>query len=158
QQILVEWNDTRPASPSGPWLPERFFAAAARWPEAVALRLSPDALTYGELARRVRGRAAVLRGRGGRAETVTALCFDRSFEVVEAVLAVLAAGGAWMALDPLATSRVMASLLEQARPGLLLTQGHLRVLVPGRDGMEILTLDGEEWDGGADLPGPGLPG
>jgi amino acid adenylation domain-containing protein len=125
QQIRVEWNDTRPASPPGLSLAERFFAVAARWPEAVALRLGADALPYGELARRVRRRAAQLGARGVGAGTVTALCLDRSFEMVEAVLAVLAAGGAWVALDPFSTDRVRASLLEQVRPGLLLTQDDL---------------------------------
>jgi amino acid adenylation domain-containing protein len=150
QQILVEWNDTRPAPPPGPGLPERFFAAADRWPEAEALRLGPDALTYDELARRVRRRAAALRGRsealragGVGAETVTALCLDRSFEMVEAVLAVLAAGGAFVALDPLSPEWVRASLLEQVKPGRLLTQEAL-----------ALEAGGEAAGTGQDLPAP----
>jgi amino acid adenylation domain-containing protein len=154
QQVLVEWNDTRPARPSGPGLPERFFAAAARWPQAEALRRGADVLTYGELERRVRRRAAELRARGVGAETVTALCLERSFEMVEAVLAVLAAGGAFVALDPLSTEWVLVSLLEQARPRRLLTQEHLLGRLPIRSGIEVLILDG---GGGTAGTGVGLP-
>ncbi|HJX27962.1 MAG TPA: amino acid adenylation domain-containing protein, partial [Thermoanaerobaculia bacterium] len=155
QQVLVEWNDTRPASPPGPGLPERFFAAAARWPEAVALRMGPEVLTYGELERRVRGLAEELSSRGVGAETVTALCLERSFEMVEAVLAVLATGGAYVALDPLSTEWVLASLLDQVRPGRLLTQEHLLTRLPQRDEMEVLTVVGGGWATGIGSPTPG---
>jgi amino acid adenylation domain-containing protein len=129
---LTEWNDTadfplsraagggweRGSGGEGP--ADRFFAAAARRPQATALRLGEESLTYGELARRVRRRAAALRTRGAGPETVTALRFERSFVMVETVLAVLAAGGAFVALDPRAPQGRIDSLLGEVNPVLTL--------------------------------------
>src|SRR6185369_7625523 len=134
-QLRFEWNDTLSPRPLGRSLPERFFAAAARRPEAVALRLGDEALTYGELAHRVRSRAADLRLRGAGPETVTALCFERSFAMVEAALAVLAAGGAFVALDPRSSARLpgldlLATLTGDSGGG---TGGSGRDLPPAPD-------------------------
>jgi amino acid adenylation domain-containing protein len=104
----------------GEGLPQRFFAAAAQWPQAIALRLGDDTLTYADLAHRVRQRAAELRTCGVGPETVTALRFERSFAMVEAVLAVLTAGGAFVALDPHASAARTAALLAEVRPVLTL--------------------------------------
>jgi amino acid adenylation domain-containing protein len=159
QQIRFEWNDTHPAHPPGSTIPERFFAAAERWPERIALSLAEEALTYGELASRVRRRAAELKLRGVGPETMTALCFERSFVMVEAVLAVLVAGGAYAALDPHHPRSVLESVLRDVGPALLLTQEHLRASLPLRDGMETLALDRREGSLGSEraLPAPPDP-
>jgi amino acid adenylation domain-containing protein len=76
--------------------------------------------------------------------------------MVEAVLAVLAAGGAYVALDPHNPQSVLASMLEEVGPGCLLTQRHLLNRLPLRNGMEVLTLGEAGW-GGDFGRGPHVP-
>jgi amino acid adenylation domain-containing protein len=71
-------------------------------------------LSYAELAARAGGVAALLRERGAGPESVVAICLDRSPEMVAAILGVLAAGAAYLPLDPHDPPRRLEALLEDA--------------------------------------------
>ena len=64
--------------------------------------------------------------RGVGADVPVALCFERSLEMVVALLAVLKAGGGYVALDPSHPPARLAALLDDARPPVLLTLDRLR--------------------------------
>jgi amino acid adenylation domain-containing protein len=89
-------NQVASAAPPHPTLHEWFAAQAARTPD----RLAVDGMTYRELDERSLRLARSLRRRGVGAETRVGLLFDRSAEVVVAILGVLRAGGAYVPLDP----------------------------------------------------------
>ena len=72
---------------------------AAERPQAVALTLGVDSLTYGELNARANRLAAHLRGRGVATDVLVGIHLDRSFELIVAILATLKAGGAYLPLD-----------------------------------------------------------
>ncbi len=66
-QLVIEWNDTRRHSPGEPGpaersIPELVRSWAERTPDAPALELADEALTYGELDRRADRLARRLRG------------------------------------------------------------------------------------------------
>ncbi len=98
------------------WLVEELNATDARVPAATVVELlerqasaSPAAvaladgyrtLTYAELHGRANRLAHLLIARGVGPETVVGICLGRSFELIQAVLAVLKAGGAYLPLDP----------------------------------------------------------
>ncbi|MDY7096222.1 MAG: amino acid adenylation domain-containing protein, partial [Acidobacteriota bacterium] len=131
-QLQTEWQGTVEASPISELLPSLFFHRAARDPEAPAVICRPAEATgsktvsYGELAARVRRRAAQLRRHGVGVETVVAVCVERTAAAVEALLAVLAAGGAYVPLDPEHPVERLRYVLESSRPALLL--GHRALL------------------------------
>ncbi|MGU3499521.1 non-ribosomal peptide synthase/polyketide synthase [Mycobacterium sp. C31M] len=97
--LLRSWNnDTWPASTTT--VPELFERQARRTPDALAVVSAEIRLTYRELADHAYQLANHLRALGVRHEQVVAIAVPRSPEMVIAILAVLAAGGAFVPLDP----------------------------------------------------------
>ncbi|RZT88650.1 non-ribosomal peptide synthase protein (TIGR01720 family)/amino acid adenylation domain-containing protein [Pseudonocardia sediminis] len=107
-----------PAAPTG--IVERFERWAARTPDAVALVDGGRSTTYGELAARAGRWAEVLVAAGVGPETPVALLMGRSTDLATAMLAVLAAGGAYLPLhDAYPVERLDAVLGQVAAPVLL---------------------------------------
>ncbi|HYU33714.1 MAG TPA: amino acid adenylation domain-containing protein [Thermoanaerobaculia bacterium] len=100
RQLLVEWNDTGAPAAGALRLYELFALRAEETPEAVALVDGVRELRYGELAREAYRLAHHLQSLGVGPEQVVGVCLERTAELVVALLAVLAAGGAYLPLDP----------------------------------------------------------
>ncbi len=87
---------------------------AVRSPDAIAV-IEPDAeLTYRELTRRANGLAEQLRGLGAGPESRIALLADRSAESIVGMLAILAAGAAYVPLDPTYPDDRLGYVLDDA--------------------------------------------
>ncbi|HEU4324283.1 MAG TPA: amino acid adenylation domain-containing protein [Roseiflexaceae bacterium] len=124
---LHRWSyDATAATPPEALIHELFEAQVARRPDAVALVVGDQTLSYAELDRRADALAARLRARGVGADTLVALHLERSPELIVCLLAVLKAGGAYLPLEPVYPAARLALLLRDARPALLLTQPQLR--------------------------------
>ncbi|WP_172457487.1 non-ribosomal peptide synthetase [Pseudonocardia sp. N23] len=104
-------------------LHERFAAQAARTPSAIALTSGDTQLTYAELADRVRGLAARLQEAGAGPEDRVAVLLPRSADLVVALLAVHAAGAAYVPIDPGYPAERIAFVLDDARPAVVITDG-----------------------------------
>src|SRR6185503_6705320 len=65
-------------------------------------------------------------------ETLVGLCYERSTEMVVAILGVLKAGGAYVPLDPQYPHERLAFMLHDAGISVLLTQSHLAAAGIGR--------------------------
>ncbi|HEY0512517.1 MAG TPA: amino acid adenylation domain-containing protein [Thermoanaerobaculia bacterium] len=133
QQLLREWIDAAPvgggAGGAAP-VHELFAAQAARRPDAVALVSGHQALTYGELARRSSRMARRLAELGVGPGILVGLCAERSPELVLGVLAILAAGGAYLPLDPSHPMERLAYTLADAGAPILLAEEHLHERLP----------------------------
>ncbi len=125
RQLLYEWNDTAVEYPSGQCMHELFEAQAEKTPEAIAVVYDGASLSYAELNRRANRLAHYLRKLGVRPESTVAICVERSFEMIVALLAVLKAGGAYVPLDPAYPAERLAFMLEDSAPVALLIQAHL---------------------------------
>ena len=124
RRLLAEWN--RPAErqgSAGPSLVDLFAARAAERPGAPAISDGGRRTSYGELADRAWALAAELRRRGVRRGDRVALLVDRSAAQVAALLGVLAAGAAYVPLDPQAPPGRLADTLDDAAPALLVAGG-----------------------------------
>ncbi len=119
----------------------RFAAAAARAPDAVAVTLGAERLTYAGLDRRAGDLAVALRRRGVGPETRVGLCLERSVEMVVAILGVLRAGGAYVPIDPAYPADRIAFLLEDSGVALVLAQEATRGVL-GACAVEVVSLDG----------------
>ncbi|MBD0022934.1 MAG: amino acid adenylation domain-containing protein [Gordonia sp.] len=80
-------------------------------------------ITYRDLGRRVDLLARQLVALGVGPEVRVAVAIERSAELIDAVLAVVGAGGAYVPMDPGAPADRNALVLRSARPALLLVAG-----------------------------------
>lgn len=98
-ELLRQWNnETWPTATTT--VPELFAQQARLTPDALAVVAGETRLTYGELATRSYQLANRLRAHGVTHEQVIGIAVPRSAEMVVAVLAILAAGGAFVPVDP----------------------------------------------------------
>ena len=131
-QLLVQWNDlAEPPGVEGQCLHHLFRVQAERTPSACALVAGDERLSYGELARRVWGLAGTLRSLGVGPEVRVGVCLERTAEMVVSLLAVLEAGGAYVALDPAYPRERLDFLLADADAALVLTSGAAKNVLDG---------------------------
>ncbi|NKX87985.1 non-ribosomal peptide synthase/polyketide synthase [Nocardia coubleae] len=104
-------------------LPAMFEAQVLRTPDSVAVRMagSGEVLTYRELSQRAARLARRLRAEGIGPESLVALGIRRSTDLVIAMYAVLAAGAAYVPIDPDHPADRIAHILETASPAAILT-------------------------------------
>jgi amino acid adenylation domain-containing protein len=100
RRLLVEWNDTAVAYPRDATIDRVFAKAVGRDPEATAVVMDGDSLTYDELERRSNQLAHQLRARGVSPGSRVGISAERSLEMVVGLLGILKAGGAYLPLDP----------------------------------------------------------
>ena len=122
RRLLIEWNDTQTKFSPFHCVHHLFEAQVERTPDSVAVTFEGAHLTYRELNSRANRVAHYLRGLGTELETRVGLAFERSTELIVALLGVLKAGGAYMPLDPKYPLERLKFMIEQARPKVLLTQ------------------------------------
>ncbi|ABA25098.1 Amino acid adenylation (plasmid) [Trichormus variabilis ATCC 29413] len=144
QQILVEWNETAIAYPENLCIHQQFEAQVVRNPDAIALVYENEQLTYQELNRRANLLANHLQRLGVCADTLVAICVERSLEAIVGILGILKAGGAYLPLDPTYPSEHLAFILKDTQVSLLLTQSQLLPKIPNNKA-QTLCLD-SEWD------------
>jgi len=104
-------------------LPELFERQVVSTPEAIALVVGDQQLTYVELERRANQLARHLTALGIGPEQVVALALPRSVEMVVSLLAVLKCGAAYLPLDPDYPSARLSFMLEDSHASLLITHG-----------------------------------
>ncbi|MFJ8626000.1 amino acid adenylation domain-containing protein [Kitasatospora sp. NPDC093550] len=123
-RLLTAWNDiARPVAPGT--FPALFEARVAERPDAVALALGAERLSYAELNARSNRLARLLVERGAGPERFVAIALERSVELIVAQLAVLKAGAAFLPLDPRYPADRIGYMLTDAAPELVLTTGTL---------------------------------
>src|SRR5215213_1730361 len=148
RQVLHEFNDTR--ADFGPWnlIHELIEIQADRTPDAVAIETANERLTYSELNEKANRLAHFLRNLGSVA--LVGVCAQRSPEMIVGLLGILKAGSAYLPLDPFLPRQRLEMILAEARPQLILTQEHLREVLPQGD-ESVICLD-VDWPRIADEP------
>ncbi|HTG35648.1 MAG TPA: non-ribosomal peptide synthase/polyketide synthase [Thermoanaerobaculia bacterium] len=149
QLLAFEGGDAEPVT-AGELVPARLAARAAAAPDAVALEIGEERLSYGELNRRANRLAGRLRELGVGPEAVVGICLERSAELVVAMLAVWKAGGAWVPLDPSYPTERLAYLLADSGARLLVSETGLAERLG--EGRELLLLDRDPLAGSEEEP------
>jgi amino acid adenylation domain-containing protein len=153
RRLLVTWNDTAREVPLDRSIHALFAAQAARTPAAVAVVFEHQRLTYAELLARSTALARRLRALGVGPEVPVGLCASRSIDLVVGLLGILAAGGAYLPLDPAYPRERLAFMLEDAGAPVLVTQRSLASSLPAQ-GARIALLDAMDasLDGDGEAP------
>jgi non-ribosomal peptide synthetase component F len=100
-------------------------------------------LTYRELNKRANQVAHYLRGRGIGPGSLVGISVERSTEMIVGLLGILKAGVAYLPLDPNDPGERIGFILEDAQPGVLLTQQRFAHHIPLRP-HQLLLID-TEW-------------
>jgi non-ribosomal peptide synthetase component F len=103
---------------------ELFSARSRRRFTATAVVCGDERLTYGELEERSNRLAHYMRGLGVDTESVVGLCFERSLDLIVAILAVWKAGGAYLPLDLEYPPERLSYMLTDARVSVLFGTAH----------------------------------
>ncbi|MEH2267588.1 MAG: amino acid adenylation domain-containing protein [Nostoc sp.] len=140
QQLLVEWNNTKPEYPQDKCIHELFEAQVEKTPDAVAVVFEDQQLTYRELNAKANQLGHYLRSLGVKPEVLVGICIERSPLMVVAVLGILKAGGAYLPLDPAHPKERLAFILEDTQSPVLLTQQRLIEKLP-TDNTKVICLD-----------------
>ena len=137
---LFQWNQTRGDFPHDRCVHELFEEQAVRAPEAVALVCGNERLTYAELNTRANQLAHHLRAYGVDAEVRVGILLERSVEMAVALLAILKAGGGYVAFDPSYPTERLRFMLKDSGVTLLLTQQNV---MPNDFQVRAIFLDAE---------------
>lgn len=104
---------------------DRFRQQTASNPDAPAVRLGDEVLSYRALDRQSDRVADNLRSRGAEADLPVGVCMTRGTELLVAILGILKAGGAFVPLDPRLPPRRLEYILDDADIGLVLVNGDI---------------------------------
>src|SRR6185369_8130511 len=115
-------------------------AQIERTPGAVAVSLEGDELTYRQLGDATERLARQLAGKGVGPGVLVGLCAERSLGLVVGLVAILAAGAAYVPLDPAYPPERLAYMVEDAAVGVLLTHGAAARALP-RQGAAVVDID-----------------
>jgi amino acid adenylation domain-containing protein len=142
EEVLSLGAGPAPAAGAEVLVPAAFQARAAQAPDAVAVEMGGQRLTFAELNARANRVARWLRRRGAGPETRVGLCMERTPHMLAGVLGILKAGAVFVPLDPAYPAERLRWLLADSRIELLVTQASLLGALPRHDA-ESLCLDAD---------------
>ncbi len=123
RQVLIDGNAGAPAGETlEGCLHELFGQQAARTPDAIAVELGDEHLSYGEFDRRANDVAGRLRGMGAGPEILVGLSLERNVDLLISLVGVLKAGAAYVPLDPAWPTLRVQQMIEEAGIGLVVTK------------------------------------
>lgn len=140
---MMTQNDTRRDFPLTRGPHELIEDQVQRAPDAPALTIAAEHLSYRELNARANRLAVFLREHGVGAETLVGVCLERSFDSVVSLLAILKSGGTYLPLDPKFPKNRLEFMLADSEVSLVLTSSAARESLPETSARVIL-LDAEE--------------
>lgn len=118
----MDGRSSRPLSSTARHLAHHWFERhVARQPELTAVIFGDRRWTYAELDHRANQWAHLLRAKGVGAESMVGLCFERSYDLIVALLAIFKAGGAYLPLDPRHPRERLDFMLRDAEVGWVIT-------------------------------------
>jgi amino acid adenylation domain-containing protein len=150
--LLARFNDTARRWPDERPVHELVLEQALRAPHAPALRFEGRRVSYGALSAAAGSIAATLRGRGVRRGSIVGVCVERSPELVATVIATLAAGAAYLPLDPGYPHERLGWMARDARVALVVCDEAGAAALAGLEGVALMRVAPLAGDRGPSCP------
>ncbi|MBV9614796.1 MAG: amino acid adenylation domain-containing protein, partial [Ktedonobacteraceae bacterium] len=141
-QQMLEWNATEQRLPQDLCVPQLVELQATATPEAPAVTMQNQQLSYRELNQRANQLAHHLRTCGVGPDTLVGICLERSLDMVIGLLGILKAGGAYVPIDPSYPEERITFMLNDTGISVLVTKQSLASSFPAQ-GIRILFLDSD---------------
>ena len=129
----------------GEWAPDSFVSLFAQQAstrgDAIALVHGDTLVSFAELEARSNQLARYLIKQGVKADQVVGVSFERGVTMIEAFLAVMKAGGAFLPLDPGYPADRLRYMLEDSGASLLLTSSNLMDVLPSVAAVQPVAVD-----------------
>lgn len=106
-------------------VPDAVVARAVDTPNAVAIGVDSRTLTYREMNRDANRLAHYLQRFGVSKDVLVGVCMPRSPEMIIGMLAIWKAGGTYLPMDPSNPPDRLATILQDAKPKVVLSTGEL---------------------------------
>ncbi|MDF5732090.1 MAG: amino acid adenylation domain-containing protein, partial [Rhizonema sp. PD38] len=139
-QLLAAWNSTQTDYPSAKCIHHLFEEQVQKTPDAVAVQMEDEQITYQELNKRASQLAHHLQTLGVKPEVLVGICVERSIHMVIGLLGILKAGGAYVPLDTQLPLERLAYILEDTQVPILLTQQKLVSNLPEHE-IHLICID-----------------
>ncbi len=146
RQIIEEFNDTTCSYRSDSCVHFEFERIVERYPERCAVKYDGDSLTYRELNNIVNYYAYNLRSAGVVSNSIVGILFERSFDMIIAILAVLKAGGAYMPISLDAPEKRLHYMIENSGVEHIMTVSAFNEKIENIPAINIINLDKMSYD------------
>ncbi len=141
QQILIDWNQTETDYPRDKTIPQLFEEQVKKHPNKIAVCFENQSLSYRELNQKANQLAHYLRQQGVVAETLVAICMERSIEMIVGILGILKSGGAYVPIDPEYPRARIKFIFEDCRAMFVITQFRLAKKIHTITDGAVITVD-----------------
>lgn len=140
QQQLAQWNATAQDFPLDACVPQLVAKWGMSTPNAIAVVEGNQTLTYKELNQSANQLAHYLQSLGVGPGVPVGFCVERNRHILVGLLAILKAGGTYVALDPTYPAERLTFMLQDAQTPVLVTQQHLATQFFSQD-IDVICLD-----------------
>jgi len=140
-QQIAALNATEALIPQDVLLHTLFFDQVPLHSQKAAVVTTRRTLTYQELGDRAQQLAYQLQQRGARPNQLIAIVMEKGWEQVVAALGILAAGAAYVPIDPELPAERRSHLLQQTNVQLVLTQSWLDTTLTWTEGIQRICVD-----------------
>jgi pyochelin synthetase len=141
---LAEVNSTKAAVTQRKLLHSLFFDRVSLQPDKTAIITNHRTLTYQELCDRANQLGRRLRQLGAKPNQLIAVVMEKGWEQVVSVLSILAAGAAYVPIDPELPTERRQHLIERGEVKWILTQSWLDSSLEWSDNLTRLCVDTQE--------------
>jgi amino acid adenylation domain-containing protein len=150
ERVLFGWNETALAFPDQLRIHELFERRVALQPDAPALEMQGERMTYAELDREANRIANTLRARGAKPGQYVGICLSRGPTLVAALIGAAKASVPYVPLDPdYPRERLEFMLQDSAAPLVLTEKRHVALF-----SCPVIVLDAGDLEGAAETPLP----
>ncbi len=141
---LDEWNATAREYPRDRCVHQLVEEQAGRTPDAVAVEIEGETLTYGELDKKANRLANYLLSNGVGHGSLVGICVERSLDMMIGLLGIMKSGAAYVPVDPAYPAERVNAILEDSGVTTIVTQAHLAFDLRERVS-QVICID-IEWD------------
>jgi len=142
QRLLIEWNSSKRDYPRNLCVHELFETQVERTPDAVAVTMGDQQLSYRELDEKSNQLANYLTEHGAGPDVLVGILLNRSIDMMIGILGILKSGAAYVPLDPAYPRHRLAYMLKDSKLQLLVSKGKLADLLPQNEA-RVVCIDSD---------------